>query len=163
MRIRPATVNDIDTILTVYDCARQTMRDNGNDAQWINGYPSPDLVSEDIEHGESYVIEGDDGLVHGVFMFALGDDPTYNTIEDGAWLNDEPYGVIHRIGTDGRIRGALSAAVDFALQQTDNLRIDTHARNNAMRCALSKAGFRQCGTIYCQDGTARIAFHLCKR
>ena len=84
MYVRLATFDDIDAIMSVYDSARQTMRDNGNEAQWVNGYPSRDLISEDIERGECYVIEGDDGLAHGVFMFALGDDPTYHVIEDGA-------------------------------------------------------------------------------
>ena len=162
MHIRRASADDVDEIMSIYDHARQTMRNNGNDAQWINGYPSRDLISSDVERGESYIVEGDDGLAHGVFMFALGDDPSYDVIEDGAWLNDEPYGVIHRIGTDGRIRGALAAAVDFALQHTDNVRIDTHESNAAMRHALAKAGFRQCGIVYCQDGTARFAFHLSK-
>jgi hypothetical protein len=32
----------------------------------------------------------------------IGKDPTYAVIENGNWLNDEPYGVIHRIASNGR-------------------------------------------------------------
>ncbi len=159
MIVRPATPSELDDVMRIYDIARQAMRDAGNTAQWINGYPSRELIESDIERGACYVLE-DDGALHGVFMFAVEADPTYAHIEDGAWPNDEPYGVIHRIGSAGTRRGILQAAVDFGLTQISNLRIDTHADNIPMQRALAKVGFRPCGTIYCQDGTPRIAFQL---
>ena len=158
MIIRPATSAELDDVMRIYDIARQAMRDAGNEAQWINGYPSRTLIEGDIARGACYVVE-DDGALHGVFMFAVEDDPTYAHIEDGAWPNDEPYGVIHRIGSAGARRGILQAAVDFGLKHVDNLRIDTHADNEPMQHALAKAGFTKCGVIYCQDGTPRDAFH----
>lgn len=160
MLIRAATPADLDDVMAIYDSARQTMRESGNESQWINGYPSRELIEGDIERGECYVIEGDDGHPHGVFFFAIGNDPTYNIIEDGAWLNDEPYGVIHRIGGDGTLRGVLPAAVEFALQSIGNIRIDTHADNAIMHHVLQKNGFGRCGIIYCEDGSPRVAYHL---
>lgn len=175
MKIRNATLNDIDDIMRIYDSARQTMRDNGNFAQWVNGYPSRALIEDDIARGECFVMCADDGngtgagseacsdsaeAPHAVFMFALGDDPTYHVIEGGAWLNDEPYGVIHRIASDGVLKGVIPAAVAFGKGHVANLRIDTHEDNSIMRHVLGKAGFVECGTIYCADGTPRIAFHL---
>ena len=159
MIVRPATPSEIDEIMHIYDIARQAMRDAGNTAQWINGYPTRELIENDIQRGVCHVIE-DGGALHGVFMFAIEDDPTYAHIEDGAWPNDEPYGVIHRIGSAGTKRGILQAAVDFTRGKIGNLRIDTHADNEPMQRALAKAGFRPCGTIYCVDGTPRIAFQL---
>lgn len=160
MLIRQATAQDLDDIMRIYDAARQTMRACGNATQWVNGYPQRDLVAGDIERRECYVAEGADGRPHAAFMFAMGDDPTYAIIEDGSWLNDKRYGVIHRIGSDGALKGVLSHAVDYCLGTVDNLRIDTHADNVIMHRALSKKGFERCGIIYCQDGTPRVAYQL---
>ena len=160
MHVRKATYADLNDAMRIYDYARETMRKNGNHSQWINGYPSRELLKGDLENGDLYIIEGEDGLAHAVFMFSTIADETYDVIENGAWLNDEPYGVIHRIGSDGAIRGALSSAVSYALQHVKNIRIDTHADNSIMQNALKKAGFMQCGTIYCFDGSPRIAFQL---
>ena len=160
--IRPATAADLSDAMRIYDAARQTMRYSGNLSQWINGYPSRDLVADDIEQGVLYVAELD-GEPHGVFMFSTQPDPTYARIVDGAWANDEPYGVIHRIGHDGALRGFLQKAVEFALQRADNVRIDTHADNAIMQHVLAKAGFVPCGTVFCHDGTPRLAFQLVNR
>ena len=160
MLIRQATTDDIDEIMRIYDAGRAFMRAHGNESQWVDGYPSRELVEDDIAQGASYVVEGDDGGVHAVFAFFLGDDPTYAVIEDGAWLNDEPYGAIHRIASDGVLRGTLAAAVAFGRERVRNLRIDTHADNIPMQNAVQKAGFVRCGIIYCVDGTPRVAFHL---
>lgn len=162
MLVRLATMSDIDDIMHLYDVGRQAMRGAGNDLQWINGYPSRELVEDDIARQSCFLVVGDDGLAHGVFMFAVMDDPTYHVIEQGEWLNDEPYGVIHRIASDGRVRGVLSMATEFALKHADNVRVDTHEVNIAMRGGLEKAGFTRCGIIYCTDGTPRVAYHLRK-
>ena len=158
--IRQATADDLDDIMHIYDAGRKAMRASGNTAQWINGYPSRALVEDDIRQSTSFVMEGADGKPHGVFMFALCDDPTYHVIEDGAWLNDEPYGVIHRISSDGQLRGVMASAAEFGKARATNLRIDTHADNAPMQHVLEKAGFTRCGTIYCQDGSPRLAFQL---
>ena len=160
MRIRTATIDDLDVIMDIYDAARQTMRENGNMNQWINGYPERAMIEADIADGVSYVVEGPDGLPHGVFLFAIGDDPTYAVIDDGAWLDDAPYGVIHRIGNDGTLRGMLPFVVEQCLQKIDNLRIDTHADNAIMHHVLAKCGFVRCGIVYCHDGSPRVAYQL---
>ena len=160
MTVRLATLDDYAEIARIYDTARQTMRASGNHAQWINGYPQREVIEHDIERNECYLIEGDDGVPHAVFMFSTAGDSTYDVIEDGAWLDDEPYGVIHRIGSDGVMSGVLPCALDFCTRTISNIRIDTHADNAIMRHVLEKAGFTECGTIYCHDGTPRIAYQL---
>ena len=42
------------------------------------------------------------------FYYAFENDVTYTTIYDGNWLNDAPYGVVHRIASDGTVKGAAS-------------------------------------------------------
>ena len=156
--IRQANTADIGAILSVYDSARRFMRANGNFSQWAGGYPAREDVLGDIMSGNGYIGETPDGEIVMAFAFIIGKDPTYSTIMDGAWLNDRPYGTIHRIGTNGRRSGMLKACVDFCSAFTDNLRLDTHADNRPMLEAVNRLGFQRCGIIFCRDGTPRIAF-----
>ena len=135
------------------------MRDMGNPDQWGDDWPPDELAAEDIEQGLSYVVE-DGGRVHGVFALILGEDPTYAYIEDGSWLDDEPYGTIHRIASDGQSHGVLAACIDFCLGVIGNLRIDTHADNALMHHAVKKVGFVRCGIIYLENGDPRTAYQL---
>ena len=156
--IRPATMNDLATILAIYEAARQFMRANDNHSQWAGGYPPASLVEQDIQNGNSFVFE-EDGELLGVFCYFNGEDPTYVHI-DGAWLNDHPYGVIHRIAVRAHRRGVATACYDWALAQCRDLRIDTHADNKPMQRSLQKYGFTPCGTIYLANGDPRIAYHI---
>ncbi|MBE6769034.1 MAG: GNAT family N-acetyltransferase [Ruminococcaceae bacterium] len=154
--IRPATLSDLESLLTIYETARQFMRESGNLNQWTGGYPPASLVTQDIQNGNSFVCE-EDGQILGVFCYFDGPDPTYDYIE-GAWLNDRPYGVIHRIAVAAHRRGVAAACYDWALTRCDDLRIDTHADNRPMQRSLQKYGFTPCGTIYLANGDPRIAY-----
>lgn len=156
--IRPATPADLEDMLAVYAQARAFMARTGNPHQWGDGHPRRELLEEDIARGRSYVIEGEDGLVHAAFFYAPGPDPTYAIIEEGGWRNDKPYGVIHRIAGDGQVKGVLAAAVDFCARLCDELRIDTHHDNRVMQAALERAGFVRCGIIHLENGEPRIAY-----
>ena len=158
MEIRRATLQDLDRMLEIYDYARAFMRSTGNPTQWSRGYPSRELLLADIEEGVSFVAE-EEGVIHGTFMFYNGKDGIYDVIEDGAWLNDEPYAVIHRIAGDGQIKGLLSMAVEYGSQFSDNLRMDTHRDNRVMQHTLEKNGFVRCGIIHLENGDPRIAYH----
>ena len=47
-KIRRAKPADLDEILEVYRFARQFMVENGNPTQWKDGYPSREMLEEDI-------------------------------------------------------------------------------------------------------------------
>lgn len=160
MIIRTAKPDEIDEIMEVYRKAKAFMLSTGNKSQWINGYPQKELIEEDIRLGQCIVCE--ENGIHGVFAFIIGDDPTYNVIEDGAWLNDSPYGTIHRIGSDGVCHGILRNGVAYCREIIDNLRIDTHEDNKVMQHLVVKNGFRRCGIIHIADGSPRIAYHYVK-
>ncbi len=160
-RIRPARRDDLQAMLGIYAAARDFMARTGNPHQWgDDGYPSRELLEEDIALGRSYVMEGEDGAVHATFMFTPGPDPTYKVIEQGAWPDDGPYGVIHRVAGDGTVKGVLAAAVDFCRSRCPALRIDTHHDNTVMQGAIRKCGFTRCGIIYLANGDPRIAYQL---
>ena len=46
--IRRATYDDIPAIMQVIDAAREMMHASGNVNQWINGYPSKEVIHADI-------------------------------------------------------------------------------------------------------------------
>ena len=159
--IRPATLSDLPVIENIYAIARQFMADNGNPTQWGDGYPKRELLESDIEKGELFVYE-EEGTLHGVFAFILGEDPTYAYIEDGQWPNSKPYGTIHRIASDGQKKGVFTPCFAFALSRADEIRIDTHHDNKPMQHVVEKHGFQYCGVIYVSDGTPRKAYQYSK-
>lgn len=161
MEIRKSTMADLPAIMEIYEIGRAFMRETGNPTQWTGGYPSEALVRSDIEAGVSYVAVVN-GEVEAVFVFRMDEDPTYKIIEDGAWKNDAPYGVLHRIASRGRVKGIGSDCIQWCFTQCGNLRGDTHANNHVMQHVMEKNGFEKCGIIYIADGTPRIAYQKVK-
>ena len=156
--IRPAEFADLPRILEIYEDAREFMRQNGNPNQWWDYHPAESILRDDIPKRQLYVCE-QDGNIGAVFAYIQGADPTYVNIHGGQWLNDEPYGVIHRIAVSDRGQGLIAQVFDWALEQCPNLRIDTHRDNAPMQRALEKYGFIYCGVIHIFNGDERIAFH----
>ncbi len=162
MEIRKAQLKEIDVIMDIYALARQFMQETGNRNQWINGYPSKDLITNDIRNEYCHVCISTDNEIVGVFYFRIGNDITYAKIYDGKWLNDKPYGVIHRLAGTGKVRGIASCCLQWCFNQCENIRVDTHQDNFIMQNILKKNGYAQCGIIYIENGTKRLAFQNSK-
>ena len=159
--IRKATRDDIPALMQLFESAKAIMRASGNLHQWGVGYPSVDVVRRDIEQGVCYVAtDGVDGEIEATMAFIPGPDPTYSYIVGGAWLNDEPYHVIHRIAVAKPGKGYAHHLLDWAFLHTDTIRIDTHRDNVIMHHILRKYGFEYCGVIYLANGDARDAYQL---
>ena len=150
MRIRKTQIEDIERVLQIYQYAREQMKVNGNPNQWGDNRPSRETIENDIIQRNSYVME-EDGKVHGVFVFIVGEEPTYQMIEQGGWLNDMPYGTIHRIASDGSVPGMLGECLNYCENIISNIRIDTHRDNKIMQHLIEKHGFQKCGIIYVED------------
>ena len=161
MLIRHAVEDDFPRMMEIYAYARKFMADHGNPNQWgPTNWPPEALIHQDIADRCSYVCE-ENGRVIGVFFFDSGKDiePTYRRIEDGAWRDDEAYGVVHRIAGDGSRKGIGAFCINWAYEQCGHLRIDTHNDNYVMQNMLKKNGFVHCGTIYVhEDRDPRLAF-----
>ena len=156
--VRNATWDDLPRIEELYANARRFMAETGNPNQWGNTTPVTSLLEDDIRKGLLHVMISEN-VIHGVFYFYIGEDPTYGSIEDGAWTSDTPYGTIHRIAGDGS-GGTLATAVAFAKDQINHIRIDTHEDNKIMQRAIAKQGFTRCGIIHLANGSPRIAYAL---
>ena len=157
MQIRKTEIGELDILMEKYASARKFMSEHGNPDQWGNSYPSLETVKKDIEEGCSYVCVSE-GRIAGTFYYRLGEDKTYRRIYEGSWLNEKPYGVVHRITSDGTIKGTASFCLDWAFRQCGNLKIDTHEDNIVMQNLLKKNGFVYCGIIYTEENSRRLAF-----
>lgn len=157
MQIRKSAPEDLEQIMALYAAAREFMRKNGNPNQWGDSYPAREMIEADIAAGRSYVCM-ESGRIAATFCFAVGEDPTYRVIEQGAWLCDAPYGVVHRITARQGVRGAASFCLEWCYEQCGNIRIDTHRDNLPMQRCLERNGYAYCGVIHIADGSERIAF-----
>lgn len=157
--IRHAELQELAAIETVYAHARKFMEETGNPNQWGKNHPPRATLENAIAARKLYVLE-EDGAIHGSFYFAIEEEPNYRKIDDGSWLSDVPYGVIHMVASDGTIHGFLQQIVTFCERQTKHLRIDTHHDNKVMQHVIAKNGFSRRGIIYLVngDGSARIAY-----
>ena len=188
MEIRKSTLEDLPRIMEIYAYAREFMARTGNPNQWgPRKWPPESLIREDIAAGKSYVLECEadsanseevaferekssecspvianhtgSKRIAAVFFYNVGDDPTYDVIEDGEWVGRSPYGVVHRIATDGSVRGAGKYCINWCFEQCGHLRIDTHADNKVMQKTLRTLGFTYCGIIHVyEDNDPRLAF-----
>lgn len=167
--IRKAEKRDLPRIYEIYEAARQFMWDNGNHAQWGEGDRPEDVLEDDIRQGDLYVLEetNDKNMnqerIHAVFVFVEGPDPVYLHIEQGSWRSDTAYSAVHRVASDGTVRGVLGIIMDHCKVQMPHLRIDTHEDNKVMQHVLEKNGFERCGIVYVPDGTPRIAYEWLRK
>ena len=157
MEIRKTRLEELDFVMDVYARARKFMAEHDNPNQWKNHKPSREQIEKDILAGKHHICE-EDGKIAAVFYFAKEVDPTYVKIYDGEWLNDADYAVVHRIASSGLVKGAGSFCMNWACEQYHDIKIDTHEDNYVMQNMLKKCGFKQCGTIYLEDGEPRLAF-----
>lgn len=163
MKIRLAEKKDIDRIMQIIADARESIGRLGID-QWQYGYPTRDIVKEDITLGRSFVLECNE-VICATFALMMNGEPTYKKIYCGAWIGEGEYLALHRIAIDSTFRGKgiaekiISFLVDFANENGySSVRVDTHEGNLPMRRMLEKNGFEYCGTIHLLDGQPRVAY-----
>lgn len=92
--------------MEIHEYARLFMSTHGNPNQWgTTQWPPAYLIHDDIAQQNSYVCIHKTRIV-GTFFFLAGKDiePTYQQIENGKWLNDTSYVVVHRLASDGSVK-----------------------------------------------------------
>ena len=160
MEIRHSELKDLERIMEIYAHARTFMADHGNPRQWGNtNWPPEEVIRRDIERGTGHVCV-EDGRIVAAFYYEQGEnvEPCYDAI-DGAWKGSSSYGVVHRIASDGTVKGAGSFCINWAYEQCGHLRMDTHGDNTVMQNLLKKLGFVYCGIIHVEeDDDPRLAF-----
>lgn len=157
MEVRQAQRAELDEILKIYEYARGFMKKTGNPNQWKDRYPEEADVKKSIENGTLMALT-DNGEIVALFDFIKGPDTTYAVIENGAWLNDNDYFVIHKVASSGTHHGVMREIIKWCDERTKNIRIDTHEDNKIMQKTLEKIGFVKCGTIYVREHDPRVAY-----
>ena len=135
MEIRKTKIEELDSVMEVYAHARKFMAEHNNPNQWKNNKPTREQIEKDILAEKHYLCV-EEGQIAAVFYFAKETDPTYTRIYNGAWLNEDDYGVVHRIAASGLVKGAGSFCMNWACSQCQNLKIDTHEDNYVMQNML---------------------------
>ncbi|RAK09324.1 acetyltransferase (GNAT) family protein [Halanaerobium saccharolyticum] len=163
MNFRKAETRDIPEIIKIITAAQNYLSKQGID-QWQNNYPNQETIKEDIKQGNSYLIQqGNKIVATAAIIFAK--DPTYDYIENGDWITEGKYGVIHRAAVAAEYKGQAIMAEIFKKtyklarrENAESIRIDTHPDNFAMHRAIEKESFKYCGIIYTSDGSKRLAY-----
>lgn len=166
MKIERSNIKNIDIIMQILSDARGRIGRLGID-QWQYGYPTRDIVIEDVNVHRSFVaIDEADNSICAVLTMLDDGEPTYDKIYDGEWLAEgKPYIAVHRIAvaSDKLRRGVASEVMSQVEARAKEIgyasvRIDTHVGNIPMRGMLEKNGYKHCGTIYLTDGQLRYAY-----
>lgn len=162
MEIRKTTEADFSRVMEIYAHARRFMSEHGNPNQWgPTNWPPEALIHQDIRQGKGWVCLDEAGNVIACFFYDFGEDieATYRDITEGAWRDERPYGVVHRIATDGSRKGIGAFCLNWAFAQCGHLRIDTHGDNIVMQGLLTKLGFEKRGIIHVvEDNYPRFAY-----
>lgn len=166
IKIRKTNISDLDSVMPVFDEARATIATLGID-QWQNGYPEREIIINDINRSQSYLVELD-GEIIATFALILDGEPDYDHIFDGEWQSgdkNKAYIAMHRVAISVKCRGKgistsiVNYAVDCARAHGfKSVRIDTHKGNIVMRKMLEKHSFIHCGSIFLKSGAHRVAY-----
>lgn len=159
--LRQAGIVDLSNIMDIINFAILKRKQEGS-TQWQDGYPNTAVIQQDIISNNAYVgVVGDTIIGYAAVIFE--DDPSYGTIE-GAWLNTEPYVVIHRLAVSqttvykGIGTWMMQAIEDLVVNRGyHNIKVDTNYDNDAMRRVFDKLGYLYCGEVIMRTGI-RMAF-----
>ena len=155
--INKATLGDFSIVIGIIEQGKAKMIKSGNLNQWSVNYPALDTVKCDILLGDCYLLfEGDKPIA--TFVFKSGPEPTYLRIDNGRWLDNQSYYVIHRVASVEGVHGVMADIIKYCSALTSSIRIDTHADNRLMQASLSRLGFVYCGIIYVENGDSRQAY-----
>lgn len=178
--LRYSVDEDIPAIMEIISAAQAYFSQKGIQ-QWQNGYPNPEVISNDIRKRNSYVLledmppeadkyqkmdgpKDEGGKIIATVMISFDGEPTYAHI-DGQWITNGPYAVIHRLAVRPELKGKnIAGWIIGQVQQMcvarnyPSIRIDTHQENHSMQQAAVKNGFRYCGIITLADGALRLAY-----
>jgi GNAT superfamily N-acetyltransferase len=164
MIFRKGQISDLPRMMEIVGQAQISIGKLGID-QWQNGYPSEEIIRNDIENGYSFVLTSDAGEVVAIASLIYNYEPTYDKIYDGAWLSEGEFIVVHRmaVAEEHKKKGIASHLLKEVEMQaiTKNIpsfKIDTHEGNIPMRRTFESNGFVYCGRIFLRDGNPRVGY-----
>ena len=155
--VKKASIADLSVVMDFIEQGKAKMIKAGNPNQWSASYPAESTIKRDIAQGDCYLIH-ECGKPIATFVAKDGPEPNYHHIDNGSWLDDQPYYVIHRVASVEGVHGVMADIIKYCSALTSSIRIDTHADNRPMQTSLSRLGFVYCGIIYVENGDSRQAY-----
>jgi GNAT superfamily N-acetyltransferase len=142
----------------VWEILKQAIKRRKKDGsnQWQDGYPNLQVVNNDIEKDQGYVLVAGDTII-GYTAVIINYEPAYDKIE-GKWLTTDDFVVIHRVAVSEKHLGKDLAKMivrfveDFALENNIySIKADTNFDNIAMIKIFEKMGYTLCGLVYLRE------------
>jgi GNAT superfamily N-acetyltransferase len=151
MILRKAVLSELPIIWEILQQAIEQRKQAGSD-QWQNGYPNPEVVTDDIAKGYGYVLTEDDAIIaYAAIIFDI--EPAYTAIK-GKWLTNGDYVVVHRVATSNAVKGKGVATHLFkeievlsAAKKIYSIKVDTNFDNIPMLKILDKLNYTYCGEV----------------
>ncbi len=163
MEFRKTVKTDINDVMNIIRQAQVYFKELGIN-QWQNDYPNVEIINNDIDNENSYVLLKDNNIV-ATAVISFEEEKTYDSIYEGQWISNKEYAVIHRIAVNNNYKGlGISSKIIRNVEQlclkkgVYSIKVDTHEENLSMQKMLKKNQFQYCGVIYLEDGSKRIAF-----
>ncbi len=155
MKFRISKHSDKDRIMELIQQAKCHLKRLGVN-QWQDGYPDLNIIIEDIESGDGYVMTDGDTII-GYVCVSFEQEECYANIK-GKWKSEQPYAVIHRMVVDDKYKGKGLATEFFSFSEKlciskkiHSIKVDTDKDNLAMQHILSKNGYEYCGIVWFQN------------
>lgn len=163
MEIRLAFPNEVESIMTIIEDAKNYLAQSGSD-QWQSDYPNKETIFEDVLQGRGWV-GLEDGQLLAYAALIDGHEPAYDKIYDGKWEhNNHRYLTFHRLALadSARGQGLAQTFLQGLIEGQDgpDFRCDTHEKNKAMQHILEKLGFHYCGKVVYEG--ERLAYQKIK-
>ncbi|WP_346916015.1 GNAT family N-acetyltransferase [Clostridium sp.] len=163
MEFRKTVKTDINDVINIIRQAQVYFKELGIN-QWQNDYPNVEIINNDIDNENSYVLLKDNNIIATAAVSFEG-EKTYDSIYEGQWISNKEYAVIHRIAVNNNYKGlGISSKIIRNVEQlclkkgVYSIKVDTHEENLSMQKMLKKNQFQYCGIIHLEDGSKRIAF-----
>lgn len=158
---RKAALSDITPIWEILQQAIIRRKEDGSE-QWQDGYPNPQVVQNDIEKGQGFVLLEEKTII-GYSAVLINDEPAYAKIE-GKWLTNDDFIVIHRVAISEKYLG--KGLAKMIIGQIENfardnniysIKADTNFDNIPMMKIFENLGYTLCGEVYFR-GSPRKAY-----
>lgn len=161
MVFRKATKEEIPRIWEIILQAKAQMKRAGSE-QWQDGYPTVEIIGNDIEQGIGFVIcDKERVIAYGAVSF--DSEPAYEEIAE-KWQGSS-YVVVHRLAVadECKHRGVAHAFFDYteqyALQKgIGSFRVDTNFDNAYMLRLMKSCHFVYRGEVHYGIRGSRMAF-----
>ena len=102
MEIIQATIQDLDELLSFYQCVSDHMEERSIRHWHWGRYPNEEMIREDVNAGNMYYLRTD-GEISAAVVAMIGQEPEYNGL---SWTCGIRPGVFHRLAVHPSMQGA---------------------------------------------------------